>query len=378
MTDGRLFSVGGRARLYIAKQNSRHPASSAALRPLSLRSAVQVRSARRQVIATKAAMGAANPTKDFIMATDRDDTDFEPPHTSSPTDHVLAELQLYGHRPFQDEADPRPLPEADTVGGAVADIFDALVSTLSDTRLEPDLEDLLWSTVNLFHRATGRIERELDDNEQAQRRSQKEQDGSEIRSVELERLTAEGTTLIERRNSMEFFRDQAAEQFERHTASAWRPRSGSMVNHRTLTSAMIDSRDFLAARRRADNDVMLPPGPKVAFTGGLDFNDHHLIWDTLDKVHGKHSDMVLIHGGSPKGAERIAARWGDHRKVPQIAFKPDWTKHAKAAPFKRNDQMLDILPIGVMVFPGTGIQDNLADKARKLGIPVWKFGNGGA
>ena len=323
-------------------------------------------------------MGAANPTRDFTMATDRDDTDVEPPHTSSPTEHVLAELQLYGHRPFQDEADPRPLPEADTVGGAVADIFDALVSTLTDTRLEPDLEDLLWSTVNLFHRATDRIGRELDDNEQAQRRSQKEQDGSEIRSVELERLIAEGMTLIERRNSMEFFRDQAADQFERHTGSAWRPRSGSMVNHRTLTSAMIDSRDFLAAKRRADNDVLLPAGPKVAFTGGLDFNDHHLIWDALDKVHGKHPDMVLLHGGSPKGAERIAARWADHRKVPQIAFKPDWTKHAKAAPFKRNDQLLDVLPIGVMVFPGTGIQGNLADKAKKLGIPVWKFGTGGA
>jgi len=69
---------------------------------------------------------------------------------------------------------------------------------------------------------------------------------------------------------------------------------------------------------------------------------------------------------------------GDHRKVPQIAFKPDWTRHAKAAPFKRNDQMLEVLPIGVMVFPGTGIQDNLADKARKLGVPVWRFGSGGA
>ena len=33
-----------------------------------------------------------------------------------------------------------------------------------------------------------------------------------------------------------------------------------------------------------------------------------------------------------------------------------------------------LLPIGVLVFPGTGIQENLADKARKLGIPVWKFG----
>jgi len=310
--------------------------------------------------------------------TDRDETGFEPPHESSPTERLLDELQLYGYRPFDAEPDPRPLPEARTVAGAVADVFDALVAALSDTRLEPDLASLLWSTVNIFHRAVARIERELDDNEQAQRRSQKEQDGSEIRSVDLERLTAEGQTLIERRNSMELFRDEAAEQYERHIGSNWRPRSGSKVDHRALTSAVIDSRDFLAARRRADNEVLMPPGPKIAFTGGIEYNDVSLIWDKLDKVLAKHPDMALLHGGGPKGAERIAARWADCRKIPQIAFKPDWTKYAKAAPFKRNDQLLDVLPIGVIAFPGTGIQDNLVDKARKLGIPVWKFGSRGA
>ena len=323
-------------------------------------------------------MGAADPAKDLTMTTDHDDTEFEPPHSSSPTDHVLNELQLYGYRPFQGEPDPRPLPEGNVVAGAVVDIFDALISTLGETRLEPDLEDLLWSTVNLFHRAVDRIERELDDNEQAQRRSQREQNGSEVKSVELERLTAEGITLIERRNSMELFRDQAAEHFETHTGTPWRPRSGSLINHRALTAAMIDSRDFLAAKRRAETEVMLPPGPKIALTGGLDFNDHRMIWDRLDKVHAKHPDMVLLHGGSPKGAELIAAKWASNRNVPQIAFKPDWTKHAKAAPFKRNDAMLAVLPIGVLHFPGTGIQDNLADKARKLGIPVWKHDEGGA
>jgi hypothetical protein len=308
------------------------------------------------------------------MATDRDDAEFSSPHMSSPTDHLLTELQLYAHRPFQDEPDPRPLPEANTVAGAVADMFDALVSTLRDTRLEPDLEDLLWSTVNLFHRAGDRVQRQLDDNEDAQKRSQREQDGSEIRSVELERLVAQGLTLIERRNSMELFRDLAADQFERHTGSPWRPRAGSMVNHRTLTAAMIDSRDFLAAKRRAETEVLLPAGPKIAFTGGVDFNDHNAIWDRLDKVRAKHPDMVLVHGGSPRGAERIAACWADSRNVPQIAFKPDWARHCKAAPFKRNDQILDVLPIGVIVFPGSGISANLADKAKKLGIPVWKFG----
>jgi hypothetical protein len=48
--------------------------------------------------------------------------------------------------------------------------------------------------------------------------------------------------------------------------------------------------------------------------------------------------------------------------VPQIAFKPDWTKHAKAAPFKRNDAILEVLPIGVMIKP-------LIEKAdRYLGV----------
>ena len=137
-----------------------------------------------------------------------------------------------------------------------------------------------------------------------------------------------------------------------------------MVNRRTLTAAMIDSRDFLAARRKADAEIMAPPGPRIAFTGGIDCNDHIRIWDALDRIRARHPDMVLLHGGSPKGAERIAACWADNRKVPQVAFKPDWTRHAKAAPFKRNDRMLEALPIGVVAFPGSGISANLAERPR--------------
>ena len=71
--------------------------------------------------------------------TDPSLTDREPHHAESPTAAVLTELQLYGHRPFQDEPDARPLPEEGAIRTALADIFDALVSTFSDTRLEPDL-----------------------------------------------------------------------------------------------------------------------------------------------------------------------------------------------------------------------------------------------
>lgn len=64
---------------------------------------------------------------------------------------LLQEMQLFGHRPYEDEPDPRPLPEPRLAAGAVADMFDGLAACLEETRLEPDLEDLLWNLVNLFH-----------------------------------------------------------------------------------------------------------------------------------------------------------------------------------------------------------------------------------
>lgn len=302
------------------------------------------------------------------------DSHDEPPHAASPTAHLLDELQLYGYRPQGDEPDTRPLPDTDRAEQEISTCVEALSGLLTDTPLENDLDDVLWSFAYLFHRKIAGLDRTLDDNERAQRRSQQEQDGSEIKSVELERLTAQGIALIERRDAFESFRDIASERYEAVTGSAWRPRTGSMTNRKTLTSALIDSRDFLAAKRRAEIEPLLPIGPRIAFTGGTDCNDTNRIWDALDKAHVRHCDMVLIHGGSPKGAERIAACWADNRKVPQIVFKPDWTRHKNAAPFKRNDALLEALPIGVIAFPGSGISQNLADKARKMGILVWTFG----
>ncbi len=288
----------------------------------------------------------------------------------SATERILADLQLFGYRPGLGEVDDRPAPEPEELEGAIAEIFDGLHSTLADSRLEPDLADLLWSLVNVFHRAIDRVQRALEINEDAQKSSQKLQDGSEIRSVELESLLLQGALLLDRRDSMEFMRDAAAQRYEQLTGSAWRPQSGSVVNRRALTAAMIESRDFVAARRRAETDVMFPAGARIAFTGGPNFNDHRQIWDVLDKVRAKHSEMVLLHGGTPTGAERIAARWAETRNVPQVVFRPNWAQHAKAAPFKRNDQLLAALPIGVIGFPGSGISANLLDKARKQGIPV--------
>ena len=60
------------------------------------------------------------------------ETDDEP-HASSPTAHLLDELALYGYRPSQDEPDPRPLPENETVRAELGAIVDG-----ADTRVAVD------------------------------------------------------------------------------------------------------------------------------------------------------------------------------------------------------------------------------------------------
>jgi hypothetical protein len=79
---------------------------------------VQSRSASGQGIAVKAAIGAADPPAERQHAMSPDDStslfpDTHPNtevHAASPTAHLLEELALYGHRPYQDDPDPRPLP----------------------------------------------------------------------------------------------------------------------------------------------------------------------------------------------------------------------------------------------------------------------------
>ena len=69
------------------------------------------------------------------MTTQFQSEDFDRSPALSQTAWALQELQLYGTRAFQDEADLRPMPEPERLVDAVSDIFDALAATLGDTRM---------------------------------------------------------------------------------------------------------------------------------------------------------------------------------------------------------------------------------------------------
>ena len=113
----------------------------------------------------------------------------------------------------------------------------------------------------------------------------------------------------------------------------------------------------------------LPEGTLVAVAGGKQVANPDAIIGRLEKAKEKYDDLILVHGGGP-GVERIAAQWADRNGVHQVVCKPDWNAHGRAAPFRRNDELLNLLPKGLIAFPGSGITDNLVDKAVALGIPV--------
>ena len=289
----------------------------------------------------------------------------------SVTAAVCDNAALFGAAPERGEFDSREIWDADDATDAVSEAFRILAEGVAPDgfQLADERESLLWGFVNCLDAQMRRLDRSVDRLSPELRDLQKAQDGTEIKSRELELVTDRARNLGDRRDAFERMRDAVAEQYRAETGEVWRPRHGSHASQTgKLTSAAIDARDFMRARKDRATMAHLPQGTLVAIAGGRDADPAAVI-ARLEAARAKYSDIVIVHGGGP-GVDRIAARWAETNGVHQIVCKPDWDRHGRAAPFRRNDEMLGLLPKGVIVFPGNGITENLVDRARQLGIPV--------
>ncbi|OYW46424.1 MAG: chromosome segregation ATPase [Sphingomonadales bacterium 32-68-7] len=290
----------------------------------------------------------------------------------------LAQLEL-GHlaieRPANALLDP---PESEAVNHTLAAVWSDLFALFPDTALEDDAEELAWGMVNLFHRAAAKRGAQLDRATDEIRCLLASADGSEVHAVELETQIARARAAETAMIGLEACREAAALLYVNETGSSWRPAGGSRLNHaRTLTSAVIDGRDFLRARAESRRRAALPEGTPVVFAGGrLAFPSAEdaktfasCVWDTLDKVRERVADLVLVHGGDGKGTDRLAASWAERRKVPQVAFGLDTRLGARAG-FKRNEQMLALKPRYLVAFAGNGVLERLVIQAKEQGIAV--------
>ena len=293
---------------------------------------------------------------------------------ASITATVCDNAALYGAAPERDEFDTREVWDEDDANEAVLESFRILSQGVGPDgfQLADERESLLWGFVNMLDSQTKRLDRAADKLTPQLRDLQRDQDGTEIKSLELELLTSRAQNLGDRRDAFERMRDEAADAYRADTGSVWRPRRGSHTSQTgRLTSAAIDARDFIRARKDRKTMAHLPQGTLVAIAGGKNVDDPAAVIAKLEQARAKYADIVLVHGGGP-GVEKIAAQWAERNGVHQIVCKPDWDRHGRAAPFRRNEELLNLLPKGVIAFPGSGITENLVDRARQLGIPVLK------
>ena len=292
--------------------------------------------------------------------------------SASATATVCESLALFGGTPERGELDSRVVWDEDDTLEALSEAIRVIVDgiTVDGTQMADEREALMWGFVNMLHSQMQRLDRAVDRIAPEMRDLERAQDGTEVKAWELQTLTDRAQNFGDRRDAFEKMRDLAADAYRVETGDVWRPRHGSHTSHTgRLTSAAIDARDFRRARKDRETQAHLPDGTLVAITGGKAVSDADAIWATLDRTREKYGDMVLLHGGGP-GVEKIAASWAEARGVSQVICRPDWNAHGKAAPFRRNDELLNFLPKGVIAFPGSGITGNLVDKARQLGIPV--------
>jgi hypothetical protein len=108
-------------------------------------------------------------------------------------------------------------------------------------------------------------------------------------------------------------------------------------------------------------------------TGRLGIRTGDLAWIETPGGRG-HATRMLPHGVMP-GALAIAHGYG-HREnsapAPVASAQPP--SLPSTVPPPTSSSTTSASPIGVLNFPGTGIEDNLSDTAKRLDIPVWKFG----
>ena len=288
----------------------------------------------------------------------------------SQTANYLEEAALFNNVPLAEKYN-FPAPDNEECSNAIAEMMAIVSAVFADTCLENDVQEILWQMVNIYHRKIQGLDRELDTNVVQQQALQTEQDGSEIKSVELETILGRGEQIQVRLQTIETMRDIAAKQFLAETGSVWLPKSGSIKKQQTMTGSLIDSREFANACKLQKTEQLIPQGTKIAVSGGKQC-DYKLVWAQLDACHKKLNArgeaLVLLHGGG-EGVEKSASLWAKNNNVEQVIFRPDWNRYGKAAPFKRNDAILNIAPKGLMVlYPDSGIHEQIIREAKRIGI----------
>ena len=108
----------------------------------------------------------------------------------------------------------------------------------------------------------------------------------------------------------------------------------------------------------------------IAVTGGRDYQNRQVVYDTLDE-YNDHLEISALITGMARGADTLAYEWARDRGVPTREFWPDWDKYKKRAGFRRNEQMINEgQPDFLIAFPGGNGTAHMVRKTKETDILV--------
>ena len=296
---------------------------------------------------------------------------------SSPTDDRLT---AYEAQTLQLE-DIRTHPPEAALNQLGHSLMNELLDVVGDTALE-DFQALVGEAlIGAFHSAAGRIERDADKARDALSGLIRDFDGSEILDTEIQEATRKARAADVACLALEIVRDAAAASYTTSTGEVWSPWKGSVKPSKT-TAAQIEARDALRASKARKQSACDPGAVIVAFRGAPHADtaeDANRIFDALNWARAQWPEMALATTGA-KGAERLAIKWAQQKRVTLVLAKADFDRHRRAAPFRANDEILELEPVCVLTLTNSIDQDrsttfkafgpalNLAQKAGEQGV----------
>ena len=294
------------------------------------------------------------------------------PLTGDLTRFEAQALQLDDVRPHPAEAALRHLGHA---------VMTELLDVIGDTALEDFQPLIAEALIGAFHSASQRIDRDADRARDMLNGLLRDFDGSEILDTEIQEATRKACAADVASLALDMVRDAAAASYTTATGEVWSPWKGTVKASRT-TAAQIEARDAIRAAKASKHAAASPGSTIVAFRAAPQADtaeDANRIFDALNWAHGQWPDMALATSGA-KGGEKLAIKWAKQKNITLVLAKADFDRNGRAAPFRANDELLDLEPVCVLTLANTlnaergkslspfGPALNLAQKAGERGV----------
>lgn len=277
--------------------------------------------------------------------------------------------------------DPRPHPPEDALVQLGHCVMTELLDLVADTALEDFQTPLAETLIGAFHSAAQRIEREADRARDELQRQVRDFNGSEVADTDLQEATQRTRAADVAVRAVEMIRDAAAQAYGLATGEAWQPWRGSVRASR-LSAAQIEAREAIRAIKARRSSAVDPGTVVVGFRAAPQADtalDAGRIFDALNWAHQTWPDMALAVTGA-RGGEKLAQKWARSHGITIVLARADFDRNGRAAPFRANDELLELEPVCVLTLANSldaarggdlkpfGPALNLAQKAAERGI----------